>query len=224
LDQNIDSNRPPQSLGITLLAPTNSGPNTSVNIVKKAAHDNEPPAAEELLHAQVESDPAPVYDESADFSIDSSIEALCLAPAAQMSAEMASLENSDAEVRNDSASTSPPAEDPPTPPPVTDKMFEDEWEAFEILGEEVINGKLHYRVDWKPTLEPEENCVKMRELIEEWKKSKTRRRKDGKRTGSRTTQLAQEAGVSKKITKRREEGKKSNNKDSTKRRGRPRKV
>jgi hypothetical protein len=56
---------------MTFLAPTNSGPNALVNIVKKDTHYNEPPAAEELLHAQVESDPAPIYDEAADFSIDS---------------------------------------------------------------------------------------------------------------------------------------------------------
>ncbi|KAK7229622.1 hypothetical protein V2G26_001792 [Clonostachys chloroleuca] len=189
----------------------------------KDAHDNEPPAAEELLHAQVESDPAPIYDESADFSIDSSIEALCLAPATQMSAEMASLENSDAEARNERTRTSPAAEDPPTPP-VVDEISVDEWEAVEIIGEELINGKLHYTVEWKPTFEPEEDCGNMSELVEEWKKSKTRRQKGGKRTGSRTARLAQEAGVSKKVTKR-HEGKKSNNKDSTKRpRGRPRKV
>jgi hypothetical protein len=189
----------------------------------KDAHNNEPPAAEELLHAQVESDPAPIYNESADFSIDSSIEALCLAPATQMSAEMASLENSDAEARNKRTSISPAAEDPPTPP-VVDEISVDKWEAVEIIGEELINGKLHYTVEWKPTFKPEEDCKNISELVEEWKKSKTRRQKGGKRTGSRTARLAQEAGVSKKVTKR-HEGKKSNNKDSTKRpRGRPRKV
>ncbi|CAH0018691.1 unnamed protein product [Clonostachys rhizophaga] len=210
---------------MTFLAPTNSGPNASVNIFKKDAYDNEPPAAEELLHAQIESDPAPIYDETADPPIDSSIGALCLAPATQMSVEMASLQNSDTEARNERASTSPSAEDPPTPP-VVDEISEDEWEAVEIIGEELINGKLHYTVEWKPTPVPEENCVNMRELIEEWKKSKTRRQKGGKRTGSQTAQLAQEAGVSKKATKSHGQGKTSNNnKDSTKRpRGRPRKM
>ncbi|CAH0019780.1 unnamed protein product, partial [Clonostachys rhizophaga] len=140
-DQNIDSSRPPQSLDMTFLAPTNSGPNASVNIFKKDAYDNEPPAAEELLHAQIESDPAPIYDETADPPIDSSIGALCLAPATQMSVEMASLQNSDTEARNERASTSPSAEDPPTPP-VVDEISEDEWEAVEIIGEELINGKL----------------------------------------------------------------------------------
>jgi hypothetical protein len=46
-------------------------------------------------------------------------------------------------------------------------MSEDEWEAVEIIGEKMIEGKRYYRVDWKPTLEPEENCVNMGELIEE---------------------------------------------------------
>ncbi|KAK7229620.1 hypothetical protein V2G26_001790 [Clonostachys chloroleuca] len=142
-----------------------------------------------------------------------------------MSVKTASLENSDAEGRNESARTSPAADDPPTPPPVADEMPDEEWEAVEIIGEEVIDGKLHYTVEWKPTPVPEENCVNMRELIEEWKKSRTRRRKGGKGTGSRTAQLAQEAGVSKKATKSHGQGKKSNNKDSTKRpRGRPRKA
>ncbi|KAK7212025.1 hypothetical protein V2G26_019203 [Clonostachys chloroleuca] len=205
LDQSFDSSR-------------------SVSIVREDADDNQLSAAEEWLCAQIESDPAPIHSETTDPSTDSSIGPLCLAPATQMSAEMASLENSDAEARNESASTSPAAEDPPTPPPVADEMSEDEWQADGIIGEKMIDGRLYYRVDWRPTLEPEENCVNMRELIDEWNKLKTRRRKGGKTTGSRTPQLAQEAGVSKKATNRRG-GKKSNSKDSTKRpRGRPRKV
>jgi hypothetical protein len=92
-----------------------------------------------------------LYNEATDFSATSSIGALCLAPATEMSVKTASLENSDAEGRNESASTSPAADDPPTHPPVADEMSEDEWEAVEIIGEEVINGKLHYTVEWKPT-------------------------------------------------------------------------
>ncbi|KAK7217683.1 hypothetical protein V2G26_005686 [Clonostachys chloroleuca] len=195
----------------------------NVQYPTKDAHDNEPPAAEELLHVQVESDPAPIYDEFADFSIDSSIEALYLAPATQMSAEMASLENSDAEARNERASTSLSSEDPPTPQ-VVDEKSEDEWEAVEIIGEEVINGKLHYTVEWRLTAVPEEDCVNMRELIEEWKKSTTHRQKGGKGPRSPTVQLAQKTGVFEKATKSHEKGKKSS-KDFTKRpRGRPRKV
>ncbi|KAK7229646.1 hypothetical protein V2G26_001816 [Clonostachys chloroleuca] len=225
LDQSIDSSRSLQSMDMTFLAPANVATDGSINIVREDADDNQLSAAKEWLCAQIESDPAPIHSETTDSSTVSSIEALSLAPATQISAEIASFENSDAEASNKSASTSPAAEDPPTPSPVADGMSEDEWEAVEIIGEKMINGKLYYRVDWKPTLEPEESCVNMRELIEEWKKSKIRRRKGGKRTGSRTAQLAQEAGVSKKSTKRHEEGKKSNNKDSTKRpRGRPRKL
>ncbi|CAH0025659.1 unnamed protein product [Clonostachys rhizophaga] len=134
---------------------------------------------------------------------------------------MASFENSDAEARNKSASTSPAAEDPPTPP-VVDEISVDEWEAIKIIGEELINEKLHYTLEWELTAVPEEDCGNMSELVEEWKKSKIRRQKGSKRTGSQTARLAQEAGVSKEVTKR-HGGKKSNNKDSTKRpRARPR--
>ncbi|CAH0022666.1 unnamed protein product [Clonostachys rhizophaga] len=224
-DQNIKSSRPPQSLDITFLAPTNSCLNASVNIVKKDIYNKEPSAAEELLHAQIESDPAPIYDETANPPTDSSIEALYLAPATQISIKIASLQNSGTEARNEHASISPSAEDPPTPP-VVDKISEDKWEAVEIIGEELINRKLYYTVEWKPTPVPEENCINIRELIKEWKKSKTHQQKGGKRTGSQTAQLAQEAGVFKKATKSHRQGKMSNNnKDSTKRpRGRPRKI
>jgi hypothetical protein len=68
-----------------------------------------------------------------------------------MSVETASDENSDAEARNESTSTSPAAYDPRTPPPVADETSEDEWEAVEIIGDEIINSKLHYTVEWKPT-------------------------------------------------------------------------
>ncbi|KAK7219092.1 hypothetical protein V2G26_007095 [Clonostachys chloroleuca] len=205
---------------MTFVAPTNSGPNAF--IVKKDAHDNELPAAKELLHAQVESDPAPIYNETANSSIDSSIDALCLAPVVQMSAEMVSLENSDAEARNERASTSSSAEYPPTPS-VADEMSEGEWEATEIIGEELINGKLYYTVKRKPTAVLEDDCGNMSELVGEWKKLKRRRQKGGKRTGSRTTPLAPEAGVLKKTIKSHEQGKKSNKRNSTKRsRGSPR--
>ncbi|KAK7219022.1 hypothetical protein V2G26_007025 [Clonostachys chloroleuca] len=105
-----------------------------------------------------------------------------------MSGEMASLENSDAEAMNERASTSPTSEDPPTPP-VVDEISVDEWGAVEIIGEELINGKLYYIVEWKPTAVPEEDRGNMSELVEEWKKSKIGRLKGGKRTGSRTSRL-----------------------------------
>ncbi|CAG9949747.1 unnamed protein product [Clonostachys rosea f. rosea IK726] len=227
LDHSVDNSKSLQTLDRTFLAPASGDTDGSVNVVTKCdTDDNQLSAAEELLHAQAELDSALTYSETTDFSTDPPIEAPCPAPATKMSAERASLESSDAGTRNESTSTSPAADEPPTPPPVADEMSESEWEAFEIIGEKMINGKRHYRVDWKPTYEPEENCVSMRELIEEWKKSKTRRRKGGKRTGNQTVQLAQEAGVSKKATKSHGQGKMSNNnKDSTKRpRGRPRKM
>jgi hypothetical protein len=125
------------------------------------------------------------------------------------------------EARNERASTSSSAEYPPTPP-VPDEISEDEWEATEIIGEELINGKLHYTVKWIPTTVPEDDCGNMSELVGKWKKSKRRRQKGGKRTGSRTNQLAPEAGVLTKTIKSHEQGKKSNKKNSIKRsRGRP---
>jgi len=47
-----------------------------------------------------------------------------------------------------------------------------EWEADDIVGEEVIGGVRHYMVNWKPTLEPEGNLGNMRELIEKWERNK----------------------------------------------------
>lgn len=227
LDYSVDNSKSLQTLDRTFLAPASGDTDGSVNVVTKYdTDDNRLSAAEELLHAQDELDSALIYSETTDFLTDPPIEALCPAPATKMSAERASLESSDTGIRNKSTSISPAADEPPTPPPVPDEMSESEWEAFEIIGERMINGKRYYRVDWKLTYEPEENCVSMRELIEEWKKSKIRRRKGGKRTGSQTVQLAQEAGVSKKATKSHGQGKMSNNnKDSIKRpRGRPRKM
>jgi hypothetical protein len=64
---------------------------------------------------------------------------------------MASLENSDAEARNESASTSPAAEDPPTPP-VVDEISVDEWEAVEIIGEDLINES--YTIQWSGNQPP----------------------------------------------------------------------
>ncbi|KAK7219295.1 hypothetical protein V2G26_007298 [Clonostachys chloroleuca] len=147
LDQSIDSSRSLQSLDMTFLAPANVDADGSVSIIRKNADDNQLSAAEELLYTQIESDPAPIHSETADFSTEPSIEALCLAPATKMSVEMASLENSDAEARNESTSTTLAPDDPPTPSSVADEMSEDEWEAVEIIGEEMINSKLHYTVE-----------------------------------------------------------------------------
>ncbi|CAN8096741.1 unnamed protein product [Discula destructiva] len=44
-----------------------------------------------------------------------------------------------------------------------------EWEAFKIIGEELINDETHYMVAWKPTLEPESNLGHLATLIAEWK-------------------------------------------------------
>ena len=58
-----------------------------------------------------------------------------------------------------------------------------EWEAAEIIGEEVQDGVQHYVVVWKPTLEPEDNLGHLKELIEEWK-AKVRALGEKERSGS----------------------------------------
>lgn len=50
-----------------------------------------------------------------------------------------------------------------------------DWEAFKIIGEEVVDGKTHYMVAWKPTLEPERNLTHMQDLLQAWKDGKARR-------------------------------------------------
>lgn len=64
-----------------------------------------------------------------------------------------------------------------------DDVPPDEWEASEIIGEEVQDGVQYYMVAWMPTLEPEGNLGHMKELIEEWK-AKVRALSEKKRTGS----------------------------------------
>lgn len=49
----------------------------------------------------------------------------------------------------------------------------DEWEVRCIVGEEEIDGKLHYMVEWKPTLVSEDDAHNITQLIKEWKKRKT---------------------------------------------------
>ena len=48
----------------------------------------------------------------------------------------------------------------------------EEWEVQRIIGEEQINGKLHYMVEWKPSLVSEDDAHNIGQLIEEWKQRK----------------------------------------------------
>lgn len=43
-----------------------------------------------------------------------------------------------------------------------------EWEGRKIIGKMIINGELHYIVDWLPTPEPARNLGHMKQLIEEY--------------------------------------------------------
>ncbi|KUI63445.1 hypothetical protein VM1G_12003 [Cytospora mali] len=47
-----------------------------------------------------------------------------------------------------------------------------QWEVQNIIGEEVINGNIFYKVAWKPTLEPECNLAHMQDLLKAWKRTK----------------------------------------------------
>ncbi|KAK8013494.1 hypothetical protein PG991_009087 [Apiospora marii] len=67
----------------------------------------------------------------------------------------------------------------------------DQWLGT-IIGEEVLDGATHYKVQWEPTFEPDSNLVDMAELLKEWKlKLRTRsgrlyteRRREGDRRKS----------------------------------------
>ncbi|KAK7928691.1 hypothetical protein PG985_005689 [Apiospora marii] len=44
----------------------------------------------------------------------------------------------------------------------------DQWLGT-IIGEEVVDGAIYYRVQWEPTFEPDSNLVDMAKLLQEWK-------------------------------------------------------
>ncbi|KAK8036885.1 hypothetical protein PG994_015382 [Apiospora phragmitis] len=44
----------------------------------------------------------------------------------------------------------------------------DQWLGT-IIGEEVLDGATHYRVQWEPTFEPDSNLVEMAELLQKWR-------------------------------------------------------
>ena len=61
-----------------------------------------------------------------------------------------------------------------------------EWEAREILGNEVVNGVVHYWVDWNPTLMPEYALGNAWTLVEAfWTKKQSQHKTIQQRTGKR---------------------------------------
>lgn len=54
-----------------------------------------------------------------------------------------------------------------------DESLADEWPVERIIGEEHIDGKVHYLVEWKPTLVSEDDALNMPDLIEQWERRKT---------------------------------------------------
>lgn len=53
-----------------------------------------------------------------------------------------------------------------------DTLPSDQWKVKKIIGEEVMNGRRYYLVDWAPTLEPASNVSK--DLVKEWKDQKAK--------------------------------------------------
>ncbi|ODA78189.1 hypothetical protein RJ55_06794 [Drechmeria coniospora] len=49
-----------------------------------------------------------------------------------------------------------------------------EWEALRIIGEELMDGKLHYMMEWKPSLVSEDDAHNAAQLIRDWNKQKAR--------------------------------------------------
>ncbi|ODA77624.1 hypothetical protein RJ55_07253 [Drechmeria coniospora] len=68
---------------------------------------------------------------------------------------------------------------------VDDETHSDEREVHRIIGEEQIDGQLHYMVEWKPSLVSENDAHNIGQLIKEWKQRKmlirARARKSKKR-------------------------------------------
>ena len=63
-----------------------------------------------------------------------------------------------------------------------------EWEAEDIIGEEVINGRIYYMFAWKPSLEPKSHARNAEELIKKWEAKKaTIQAQRGKSRGSSGT-------------------------------------
>lgn len=49
-----------------------------------------------------------------------------------------------------------------------------EWEALRIIGEEMIDGKRHYMMEWKPSLVSEDDAQNAAQLITMWNRRKAR--------------------------------------------------
>ncbi|KAK3937490.1 hypothetical protein QBC46DRAFT_451925 [Diplogelasinospora grovesii] len=48
------------------------------------------------------------------------------------------------------------------------------WPVEQIIGEEDVNGKRHFLVRWKPTLEPAKNLKHLKKTIREWEREKAK--------------------------------------------------
>jgi hypothetical protein len=43
-----------------------------------------------------------------------------------------------------------------------------DWDVRDILSKKVVNGAVHYLVDWRPTLVPEDVLGNAKELVDEF--------------------------------------------------------
>ncbi|KAM3560573.1 hypothetical protein ARSEF4850_003616 [Beauveria asiatica] len=68
----------------------------------------------------------------------------------------------------------------------TDRCHLDqEWEVDKIIGEEKINGKLHYMVKWMPCLVAEDDMENATEAVREWQDIKRKMKARAKRVSDR---------------------------------------
>lgn len=77
-----------------------------------------------------------------------------------------------------------------------------EWEASQIVGEEVKDNETHYWVNWQPTLEPERNLGHMADLIADWKERAARSRPRAQRPRKIRIKLQTQPSVPQKVAKR----------------------
>jgi hypothetical protein len=64
------------------------------------------------------------------------------------------------------ASKSAPLIEPALAPQVVDADLD--WDVRDILGKKVVDGKVHYLVDWRPTLVLEDELGNVKELVDEF--------------------------------------------------------
>lgn len=61
------------------------------------------------------------------------------------------------------------------------EAYSGEWEAHRIIGEEIIHGKVHYMIEWKPSLVSEDDAQNASQLVQEWHKRKAKIRAGAKK-------------------------------------------